>query len=231
MPVTSDLTEEECFLKAIADQPGDTTARLVFADWLDDRGEKPWLTEQIRKGYEFVSVERWGAVFDEYAWRGVHDRAPVPRGTGSWLDHALKAFDRKACSRCVLQFRGGFLDTVKTDVWGFFENADLFGKHPVWNIHLTDFRPRPARYDPRTSVAQQWIVYVHNISLSHARVAPSTEYTYLPPVFKHLLKGDVYESAYGDREYHTEKEARADVAQACAAYARKYFGWNKPHGV
>lgn len=32
-------TDEEAFLKAIADQPADDTARLVYADWLDEHGD------------------------------------------------------------------------------------------------------------------------------------------------------------------------------------------------
>jgi uncharacterized protein (TIGR02996 family) len=32
-------TEDKAFLSAILDQPADTTARLVYADWLDDRDD------------------------------------------------------------------------------------------------------------------------------------------------------------------------------------------------
>jgi len=232
MPVLQ-MTEEDCFLKAIADEPGDQTARLVYADWLDDRGEKPWLTEQIRKGYESIAVERWGVESHDImlGWYGAHDRKSVPRGTGTWLDRALKPFDVVMHNNglWMLQFRGGFLDTVETDVHSFFENAHLFGKHPVRGVRLTDFRPKPQKFRADKPGATQWIVYVHNIGLQHDRAAPSTEYTYLPPEFKTLLKGDVYEPAYGDRQYRTEKDARADVAQACAAYSRAYYGW-KSHG-
>jgi uncharacterized protein (TIGR02996 family) len=33
------MTDEVAFLAAIADRPGDQTPRLVYADWLDDRGD------------------------------------------------------------------------------------------------------------------------------------------------------------------------------------------------
>jgi uncharacterized protein (TIGR02996 family) len=33
------VTEDEAFIRAIVDSPGDDTPRLVYADWLDDRGD------------------------------------------------------------------------------------------------------------------------------------------------------------------------------------------------
>lgn len=42
-----DADEREAFLKAIFDAPADDLPRLVFADWLDERGEADW-AERIR---------------------------------------------------------------------------------------------------------------------------------------------------------------------------------------
>lgn len=33
------MTDEQAFLDALAADPADDTTRLVYADWLDDRGE------------------------------------------------------------------------------------------------------------------------------------------------------------------------------------------------
>src|SRR5262245_37416943 len=33
------MTEDEAFIRAIVDSPGDDTPRLVYADWLDDRDD------------------------------------------------------------------------------------------------------------------------------------------------------------------------------------------------
>src|SRR4051812_7121155 len=33
------MTEDEAFIRAIVDGPGDDTPRLVYADWLDDRDD------------------------------------------------------------------------------------------------------------------------------------------------------------------------------------------------
>ena len=42
-----DADEREAFLNAIFDAPEDDLPRLVFADWLDERGESDW-AELIR---------------------------------------------------------------------------------------------------------------------------------------------------------------------------------------
>ncbi len=33
------MNEDEAFIRVIVDSPGDDTPRLVYADWLDDRGD------------------------------------------------------------------------------------------------------------------------------------------------------------------------------------------------
>lgn len=33
------MSEDEAFIRAIVDNPGDDTARLVYADWLDERND------------------------------------------------------------------------------------------------------------------------------------------------------------------------------------------------
>lgn len=221
------MTEEDCFLKAICEEPDEQTHRLVYADWLDDRNEKPELVKQIRNGYETCAYNAWCAE-QPGAWRVVHNREVVPRNTGAWIDKALKPFDGllksdgSAYIDGTLIFRGGFLDSVTIGVHKFFENVSLFGKHPVRNIRLSDFRARP---DFARNVARRYIVYVHNLSLQHDRTLSSNLPTYLPPEFNDLLRGELYGRAYSDRQYTSEKEALRDVAQACAAYARRHYGW------
>jgi uncharacterized protein (TIGR02996 family) len=50
------VNEREAFLKAIASGPwDDETPRLVFADWLDERGEH----EEADRQRKYVTSERW----------------------------------------------------------------------------------------------------------------------------------------------------------------------------
>jgi uncharacterized protein (TIGR02996 family) len=43
------MNEDEAFIRAIVDNPGDGTARLVYADWLDDRDDPrgPYLRAEM----------------------------------------------------------------------------------------------------------------------------------------------------------------------------------------
>ena len=65
--------EREAFLNAIFDAPKDDLPRLVFADWLDDRGESGW-AEKIR-----VQCHRQGAT--SHAADGVFDRGFLSAST------------------------------------------------------------------------------------------------------------------------------------------------------
>lgn len=73
------MSEEEAFLRAICENPDEDTPRLVFADWLDERGgeiETKWaslLREQLRPGSERLVVhlaydehwmDTWGERFE-----------------------------------------------------------------------------------------------------------------------------------------------------------------------
>jgi uncharacterized protein (TIGR02996 family) len=33
------VTDDEAFIRAIVDAPGDDAPRLIYADWLDERGD------------------------------------------------------------------------------------------------------------------------------------------------------------------------------------------------
>ncbi len=52
MPESNSVTEEQAFIRAILDQPADTALRLVYADWLEERGD----AESMRRA-EFLRVE------------------------------------------------------------------------------------------------------------------------------------------------------------------------------
>ncbi|MBP3960251.1 TIGR02996 domain-containing protein [Gemmata sp. G18] len=52
------MTEDEAFIRAIVDNPGDDTPRLVYADWLDDRDDPrgPYL----RAEFEWANMKAGG---------------------------------------------------------------------------------------------------------------------------------------------------------------------------
>ena len=49
------MTEDEAFIRTIVDHPGDDTPRLVYADWLDDRGEH----EEADRQRKWPAAKEW----------------------------------------------------------------------------------------------------------------------------------------------------------------------------
>jgi uncharacterized protein (TIGR02996 family) len=45
------MTDEDAFIRAIQADPDDTTTRLVYADWLEERGQ-PARAETLRRWAE-----------------------------------------------------------------------------------------------------------------------------------------------------------------------------------
>lgn len=52
------MTADEPFLLAVVDQPGDETARLAYADWLDERGDPRGA--YLRAESSWADSRRWG---------------------------------------------------------------------------------------------------------------------------------------------------------------------------
>ena len=40
------MTDDEAFIRAIVDAPGDDAPRLIYADWLDERGDPSCAAER-----------------------------------------------------------------------------------------------------------------------------------------------------------------------------------------
>jgi uncharacterized protein (TIGR02996 family) len=57
-----DLEQHEAFLRAIFDAPEDDTARLVYADYLQEHGQEK-RAQLIRVQIELAGLPRWGASF------------------------------------------------------------------------------------------------------------------------------------------------------------------------
>ncbi len=54
------MTEDEAFIRAVVDGPGDDTVRLVYADWLDDRADPrgPYLRAEFEWAMPWRNGER-----------------------------------------------------------------------------------------------------------------------------------------------------------------------------
>src|SRR5437868_6863324 len=118
------MSDESSFLEVIRAHPDDDGPRLVFADWLDERGEHD-RAEFIRTQCELARMpkgdpgradretrERQLLAAHEEEWLG-----PLPAGVREW------------------SFRRGLLDEIALDAEAFVGEARaLLDRHPVWRV-------------------------------------------------------------------------------------------------
>jgi uncharacterized protein (TIGR02996 family) len=82
------MGDEEAFLRAIALAPGDDAPRLVYADWLDDRGDP-------RADYVRLVTRAAGLVQRGLPWDGLRPafRAACAAAPAAWRDRVGPWFD------------------------------------------------------------------------------------------------------------------------------------------
>jgi len=124
------VTERDALLAAIRARPADDTARLVFADWLDEHGEPP-RAEFIRLQIEAARLAPHDPRVQE-----IEDR------TALLIGHRRKEWEgpvRDLLPGARLEFRRGFVDSVVTDAALFLRHADeLFAAAPLSRIELVN---------------------------------------------------------------------------------------------
>jgi len=122
------MTTRESFVTAIADQPGDDTHRLVFADWLDDHGDAD-RAAYVRAACAAATKRAGTAARADFL-----DRADELLGRheadwlGEWADRLL-----------TWEFRRGFLHAVRMTATTFLRHGeDLFRREPVGRVELVN---------------------------------------------------------------------------------------------
>jgi uncharacterized protein (TIGR02996 family) len=82
------MTDDSAFLAHLSEHPGDDVTRLVYADWLEDRGDARG--EYLRREVEFAALDEDSARALELAARLWEARRDMDR---AWLRQAGKRFD------------------------------------------------------------------------------------------------------------------------------------------
>lgn len=208
--------------------PADDTARLVYADWLEEHGDEE-RAEFIRKQIRLMRMP--GAIeFDAERHEVRHWlNCCIDNGAPAlWLcqDLALQPFDWH-WSGCEIETRihtaertyilsRGFLSRVELPCEDFLTHAaELFARHPITEVKLTDKRPYftpssttepippPADWDAMWVAGEQGEPW--NLPL---------------PVFDLLRREYFPFSEFGDAET-PEDAAHNEASSACIAYGRK----------
>jgi uncharacterized protein (TIGR02996 family) len=121
------MTEDEAFLQDIVDHPEDDGPRLVYADWLEDHGDRD-RAEFIRVQIELAKLEEWDEGWDELKER---EQRALRGYRPEWLGAAERLVNR-------WEFRRGFLDSAfvrPKDLVAFGE--ELFRRTPLRHVRLS----------------------------------------------------------------------------------------------
>jgi uncharacterized protein (TIGR02996 family) len=145
------MTDEAAFLQAIREAPDDDGPRLIFADWLEERGDERaarW-AELIRVQIELKQVYR---EIEEFQKADISyldgQRAAVNRRfdalrvrnaklLGSTIDDLVPASLNRSCTFCR-----GFVEQVgcPLDAW-LKGGPSLVARHPVRRVWISDVQP------------------------------------------------------------------------------------------
>src|SRR5215210_6031383 len=96
------MTDDEAFIRAIVDAPGDEAPRLVYADWLDEKGDPRG--EYLRREVTLFRNPSEGYAID---WVLEPIRRSVQPGMPIWAARVSRPPVGVCCSRLRLSSRGG----------------------------------------------------------------------------------------------------------------------------
>jgi uncharacterized protein (TIGR02996 family) len=120
------MNQADAFVQAILDDPDDGSLRLIYADWLEERGDP--------RG-EFIRVQYALAGMDVDDPRRppleARERMLLLQHGSRWAGHLAKLVEHFAFAR-------GFVENVTLDVQGFLEcGPELFRLAPVQTVRLS----------------------------------------------------------------------------------------------
>ena len=134
------MTDGEALLRAVLANPADDTARLVYADFLQENGHEP-TAKFIRFQIEgkapaipplahLLDVEPLMGQPHQLFRRGFQGRAEVSK-----LKPRVRPLDDNPDGQIVLTYRRGFIDEVEMDHAEFGWSAGLlFRRHPIRSV-------------------------------------------------------------------------------------------------
>jgi uncharacterized protein (TIGR02996 family) len=189
------MNQEDAFLQAIREEPEDDAVRLIFADWLEERGNP--------RG-EFIRIQcaLAGMAEDDERRGGLEERAEKllrqhePRWIGS-LSSRVKEH----------KFRRGFIEEITISAAAFITHAqELFNTHPIRTVHvfslsaLTDGytesgRRRFSDFCQSPHLERVTALHLANEALSDQQLRPLTETARLTSVRLLDLTGNALTSA------------------------------------
>jgi uncharacterized protein (TIGR02996 family) len=154
------MPDEQAFVAALADSPDDVAGRLIFADWLDERGATD-RAEFIRLQCE---LERLAPADPRYPDLHVRQLEMVAEHERDWIGESADRLVR-------WDFKGGLLHSVTITPEAFLgHGANLFARHPVQRVAFVNQAGASLSKDAvREVVAAPTMAFVRGLEVSGCR--------------------------------------------------------------
>ena len=237
------MTDEECFVRRICEEPSEDTHRLVYADWLDENPHDEYFGNLVVRGVRQPNAREQQAEFIRLQIRESRGEFPA---CDRFYD--MKACDCPACKLARMEqwrtgspFEGvavkwhrGFVSRVELPCAMFMGRAkELFSRHPITEVRLTDKRPWAGNFsssDAAPNLFGWWRVTGANYS----DVDEGDPDTPPAPLMQEMTKdprlidsrGHAYDPHYklGSVLFHHEKTAVEALSEACVTFGRQEAG-------
>lgn len=123
--------DREAFLQTILEDPDDDTSRLIFADWLEERGESE-RAELIRVQCELARLPEDNPRHPHYAEWKAREQALLRAHEREWAAPLAGLVNRS-------EFQRGFIDVVTMEAAAFLAHAEaLFRLAPVTHVRMLE---------------------------------------------------------------------------------------------
>ncbi len=203
------MTEAEAFVAAILADPADDTARLVYADWLQEHGDED-RAAFIRTGCALANLVRPAPVLATDYTRSVEHHRLVRQFERTW---------RRTYRMDVARFDRGFIEAVSATPAEFLAGvAKLFAAQPVADVYIVGVEPMRL-----TDGRYGWAV--GEMTSAPPRSIIIAESTYLLP---YQLWGSHPGNSPLFRIHDTAAACHEALSQACVAYGRKLAARSAP---
>jgi len=212
------MSDGDALLRTILEHPDDDTARLVYADWLEEHGQAEragFMRAQVKgepvpkrpNRITRLAIGESGGAFLEWTnGSGKRDRAitaySTTCGVAAYSAFTLANVERNRQRNRVLLARG-FVAEITCPLDVFQKHAPaLFAAHPIERVTLTDIRPTPVTTDDERP---EWTYFIGTIDTGY-----------------HLPQ-EIYFQLWGEWR-HSREAALNALSQACVAYGRERAG-------
>src|SRR5262249_10870850 len=128
-------THDEAFIEAIVESPDDDGLRLIYADWLDERGDP-------RGEFIRVQVQLARLPEDDPRQEELEARASelLEEHKDEWVGPVRDIVEDRGTSPGAV-FRRGFVEQLTISAAKFLQNGDaIFRAHPVQRVRLLEAR-------------------------------------------------------------------------------------------